>query len=276
MARLEIKRPMERIQKVLAREGIASRRQIDQYLEEGRIQVNGRVAKPGERISGQERISLDGKPLRIARHRPRPKLLMYHKPVGEVSTREDPEGRPTVYRNLPGLQHGRWIGIGRLDINTSGLLLFTTDGELANRLMHPSFELEREYAVRVRGDVTPEKLERLKTGIELEDGPARFEQIVDVGGEGSNHWYHVILREGRNREVRRLWEAVDTEVSRLVRVRYHCFQLPKWLKPGKWRFFEDETVKRLYQDLGLDYPQKEGVRGGRDSGRKRKSSRRRR
>ncbi len=275
MARLEIKRPKERIQKVLAREGIASRRQIDQFLEEGRIQVNGRVAKPGDRISGQERISLDGKPLRLARHRPKPKLLMYHKPVGEVSTREDPEGRPTVYRNLPGLQHGRWIGIGRLDINTSGLLLFTTDGELANRLMHPSFELEREYAVRVRGDVTPEKLERLKTGIELEDGPARFEQIVDVGGEGSNHWYHVILREGRNREVRRLWEAVDTEVSRLVRVRYHCFQLPKWLKPGKWRFFEDETVKRLYQDLGLDYPQKEAARGGRYSGRKRTSSRRR-
>ncbi len=270
MNRPVITRPRERIQKVLAREGIASRRQIDQYLEEGRIQVNGRVARPGDRIAGNEKLSLDGKPLRLARHRPRPKLLMYHKPVGEVSTREDPQGRPTVYRKLPGLQHGRWIGIGRLDINTSGLLLFTTDGELANRLMHPSFELEREYAVRVRGDITPEKLEQLKSGIELEDGPARFEQIVDGGGEGSNHWYHVILREGRNREVRRLWEAVDAEVSRLVRVRYHQFNLPKWLKPGKWRFFEEETVKRLYADLGLDYPQKEGQRSGRGQQRKRK------
>ncbi len=273
MARLSIERPKERIQKVLAREGIASRRQIDKYLEEGRIQVNGKVARPGDQISGSERISLDGKPLRLARHRPKPKLLMYHKPVGEVCTREDPEGRPTVYRNLPGLQHGRWIGIGRLDINTSGLLLFTTDGELANRLMHPSFELEREYAVRVRGDVTPEKLEQLKSGIELEDGPARFEQVVDGGGEGTNHWYHVILREGRNREVRRLWEAVDTEVSRLVRVRYHQFNLPKWLKPGKWRFFEDGTVKRLYADLGLEYPLKDGQRSGRGQQRPRRKGR---
>ncbi len=275
MARLKLTPARERIQKVLAREGVASRRQIDQYLEEGRIQVNGKVAQPGDRISGNEKISLDGKPVRLARHRPRPKLLMYHKPVGEVSTREDPQGRPTVYRNLPGLQHGRWIGIGRLDINTSGLLLFTTDGELANRLMHPSFELEREYAVRVRGLVTPEIIEALKTGIELEDGKARFEQVVDGGGEGSNHWYHVILREGRNREVRRLWEAVDCEVSRLVRVRYHQFQLPKWLKPGKWRFFEDETVQRLYADLGLEYPRKSSSKDGPAKGRRKKHGHRR-
>ncbi len=275
MATLKTPAVKERIQKVLAREGLASRRQIDKYLEEGRIQVNGKLAKPGDQISGNEKISLDGKPVRLARHRPKPKLLMYHKPVGEVCTREDPQGRPTVYRNLPGLQHGRWIGIGRLDINTSGLLLFTTDGELANRLMHPSFELEREYAVRVRGDVTPEKIEALKAGIELEDGEAHFEQVVDGGGEGSNHWYHVILREGRNREVRRLWEAVGTEVSRLVRVRYHQFNLPKWLKPGKWRFFEDETVKRLYADLGLDYPQKGGLNKGPGTGKRKGHGRRR-
>ena len=275
MATLKTPSVKERIQKVLAREGLASRRQIDKYLEEGRIQVNGKPAKPGDQIIGNEKISLDGKPVRLARHRPKPKLLMYHKPVGEVCTREDPQGRPTVYRNLPGLQHGRWIGIGRLDINTSGLLLFTTDGELANRLMHPSFELEREYAVRVRGDVTPEKIEALKTGIELEDGEAHFEQVVDGGGEGSNHWYHVILREGRNREVRRLWEAVGTEVSRLVRVRYHQFNLPKWLKPGKWRFFEDETVKRLYADLGLDYPQKGGLKKGPGTGKRKGHGRRR-
>ena len=243
---------MQRIQKVLAHQGIASRRQIDQMLQDGRIKVNGRVAQPGDQISGSEKISIDDKAVRMARHRIKPKLLMYHKPVGLVSTRSDPEGRPTVFSQLPKLQQGRWIGIGRLDINTSGLLLFTTNGELANRLMHPSFEVEREYAVRVRGDVTPEKLEALTTGIELEDGVAKFDQVTDGGGQGTNHWYHVTLREGKNREVRRLWDAVDIEVSRLVRVRYDEFTLPKWLKPGKTRFFDDDVVARLFARLELD------------------------
>ena len=205
---------MDRIQKVLANQGIGSRRQIDALLQEGRIQVNGRTAKPGDQLKGNEKVSIDGKPVRLSRFGFKPKLLMYHKPVGVVSTRSDPEGRPTVYKQLPGLSQGRWIGIGRLDINTSGLLLFTTNGELANRLMHPSFELEREYAVRVRGDITAEKLRSLQQGIDLEDGSAHFDQVIDAGGQGSNHWYHVVLREGRNREVRRLWEAVDAEVSR--------------------------------------------------------------
>jgi len=244
---------MERIQKVLSHQGAGSRRQIDKLLQEGRIKVNGKVAQPGDQISGSEKVSIDDKVFRLSRHRIKPKLLMYHKPVGLVSTRSDPDGRPTVSSQLPRLQHGRWIGIGRLDINTSGLLLFTTQGELANRLMHPSYEVEREYSVRVRGDVTLEKLEALQAGIELEDGMAKFDLITDGGGQGTNHWYHVVLREGKNREVRRLWEAVDIEVSRLVRVRYHDFTLPKWLKPGKTRFFDDAVVQKLFESLQLEY-----------------------
>ena len=243
---------MERIQKFLANQGAGSRRQIDALLQQGRISVNGKVAKPGDQIDGREKIAVDGKLLRLQRHVARPKILMYHKPVGEVCTRSDPEGRPDVYQNLPGLNQGRWVGIGRLDINTSGLLLFTNDGELANRLMHPSYEVEREYAVRVHGEVSQEMLRQLLDGVELDDGPARFDDIIDSGGSGSNHWYHVIIKEGRNREVRRLWESVGVEVSRLVRVRYDHFKLPKWLKPGKSRFLDDEVVRRVYQRLGLE------------------------
>ncbi len=245
---------MERIQKVLSHHGAGSRRQIDKLLQEGRIKVNGKVASPGDQLQGGEKVSIDDKLVRLPRHIIKPKLLMYHKPLGLVSTRSDPDGRPTVYSQLPKLQQGRWIGVGRLDINTSGLLLFTTNGELANRLMHPSFEVEREYAVRVRGDVTPEKLTSLQSGIELSDGLAKFDIITDGGGEGTNHWYHVMLKEGKNREVRRLWEAVDVEVSRLVRVRYHTFTLPKWLKPGKTRFFDDDVVVRLFESLEIEYP----------------------
>jgi len=247
---------MDRIQKFLANQGVASRRKVEEMIKEKRIQVNGRLAQLGDKVEGKERFSLDGKAIRINSRQYKPKLLMYHKPVGEVSTRNDPEGRKTVFSNLPHLQQGRWVGVGRLDINTSGILLFTDHGELANRLMHPSFRIEREYAVRVRGEVTNDTLEQLKTGIELEDGTAKFDHIVDIGGEGTNHWYHVILREGKNREVRRLWEAVDCEVSRLQRVRYDQFSLPKWLKPKKSRFFEDETIKRIFQRLDLKYPDK--------------------
>ena len=245
-------RPMERIQKFLANQGAGSRRQIDAMLQQGRISVNGKVAKPGDQIDGREKIAIDGKLLRLQRHAARPKLLMYHKPLGKVCTRADPQGRETVYEDLPGLNQGRWVSIGRLDINTSGLLLFTNDGALANRLMHPSFEVEREYAVRVHGAVSLEMLQQLRDGVELEDGKAHFDDIIDSGGSGSNHWYHVVLKEGRNREVRRLWEAVGVEVSRLVRVRYDQFHLPKWLKPGKVRFLEDDVVSRVYQRLGLE------------------------
>lgn len=246
---------MERIQKFLAHQGVASRRQVDQMLQDGRITVNGKPAKPGDQVAGGEKIAVDGKLLRISRTEARPKVMMYHKPIGEVCSRKDPEGRPDVYRNLPNLQQGRWVGIGRLDINTSGLLLFTNQGELANRLMHPSFEVEREYAVRIHGEVTPEMMQTLRKGVMLEDGEAKFENIIDAGGEGTNHWYHVMLKEGKNREVRRLWEAVGVEVSRLQRVRYENFTLPKWLKPGKVRLFEDESIRSLYQRLDLSYPE---------------------
>ena len=243
---------MERIQKLLASRGAGSRRQIDALLQQGRISVNGKTAQPGDQIDGREKIAIDGKPLRLQRHAAKPRILMYHKPVGQVCTRSDPEGREDVFQHLPRLQQGRWVGIGRLDINTSGLLLFTNDGELANRLMHPSYGVEREYAVRVHGEVDGATLQLLRDGVELEDGPAHFDQILDSGGSGRNHWYHVVLREGRNREVRRLWEAVGLEVSRLVRVRYDEFRLPKWLKPGKYRFLDEETVRRVYRRLGLD------------------------
>ena len=255
---------MERIQKVLAHQGVASRRQVDAMLQQGRITVDGKTAKPGDQISGREKIALDGKLIRIAKFESSPKLLMYHKPVGEVCTRADPEGRDSVFRNLPGLSQGRWVSIGRLDINTSGLILFTNQGELANRLMHPSYEIEREYAVRVHGTVSTEMLQQLKQGVELDDGLARFEEIIDSGGEATNHWYHVILKEGKNREVRRLWEAVGVEVSRLMRVRYDSFSLPKWLKPGKYRFLDDAAVKRLYQKLELEYTGPVKSRDGRN------------
>jgi 23S rRNA pseudouridine2605 synthase len=244
---------LERIQKLLAHQGVASRRQVDLMLQQGRISVDGKIAKPGDQISGKEKIALDGKLIRIANLDSRPKVLMYHKPVGQVCTRADPQGRPNVFQNLPNLAQGRWVSIGRLDINTSGLILFTNQGELANRLMHPSFEIEREYAVRVHGAVTSDMLQALSQGVELDDGLAKFDAIIDSGGEGTNHWYHVVLKEGKNREVRRLWESVGVEISRLIRVRYHSFNLPKWLKPGKYRLFEDEVVKRLYQKLDLDY-----------------------
>jgi 23S rRNA pseudouridine2605 synthase len=242
---------MERIQKFLASQGAGSRRRIDDLLQQGRISVNGKPAKPGDQVAGGEKIAIDGKLLRLQRHQARPKILIYHKPVGQVCTRADPEGRDDVYRHLPGLRQGRWVGIGRLDINTSGLLLFTNDGELANRLMHPSYEVEREYAVRVHGEVSPDMLRQLRDGVELDDGPAHFDDIIDSGGSGTNHWYHVVLKEGRNREVRRLWEAVGVEVSRLVRVRYEEFSLPKWLKPGKYRFLDEAVVERAYRRLGL-------------------------
>jgi len=254
---------MERIQKYLANQGAGSRRQIDALLQQGRISVNGKTAKPGDQIDGREKIAIDGKLLRLQRQLAKPKILMYHKPVGQVCSRADPEGREDVYRHLPPLQHGRWVSIGRLDLNTSGLLLFTNDGELANRLMHPSYEVEREYAVRVHGAVSHDMLQRLRDGVTLDDGAAHFDDILDSGGSGTNHWYHVVLKEGRNREVRRLWEAVGVEVSRLVRVRYEQFKLPKWLKPGKSRLLDEAVVKGVYQRLGLA-PKVRNTRGKRD------------
>ncbi|KPJ89640.1 MAG: pseudouridine synthase [Gammaproteobacteria bacterium SG8_11] len=244
----------EKIQKVLARAGFGSRRQIEQWIEEGRIRVNQQTAKLGDRISDSDVVELDGK--RISAQRMQAgsrRVLMYHKDVGTVCTRSDPEGRPTVFDDLPRLRGGRWILVGRLDITTTGLLLVTTDGELANRLMHPSYGLDREYLVRVLGQVDQAMLERLLQGVELEDGMARFESIADMGGEGANHWYKVVVKEGRNREVRRLWESQGIQVSRLTRARFGPINLPKSLRRGRWADLEEQQIAALCQLVGLSH-----------------------
>ena len=210
-----------RLQKALADAGLGSRREIEGWIREGRVRVNGKLAKLGDRIVAADHVRVDGKEIkRRPKRKSELRVIACNKPEGELVTRHDPEGRRTVFSRLPRLKAGRWIAVGRLDINTSGLLLLTNDGELANRLMHPSREVEREYAVRILGAIPEGALTRLTHGIELEDGPARFEEIVESGGEGANRWFHVLLREGRNREVRRLWEAAGCRVSRLKRVRF--------------------------------------------------------
>ncbi|MDR1662646.1 MAG: pseudouridine synthase, partial [Azoarcus sp.] len=235
----------ERLQKVLARAGLASRRQIEEWVAEGRIQVNGRPADPGQKIGPGDRVKLNGRlaPLRFGGRPPR--VLLYHKPEGEIVSRRDPEGRPTVFERLPSLRRGRWLAIGRLDFNTSGLLLFTDDGGLANRLMHPSHGIDREYAVRLLGELSDEQIQLLTTGIALEDGPARLDSLRREGGEGINHWYRVTLSEGRNREIRRLFEAVGLTVSRLMRVRYGPIELPPRLKRGMWMELPEADACRL-------------------------------
>lgn len=226
---------MKKFKKVLANAGLASRRQIENWLRENRISVNGAIAKLGDRINSEDKVRVDGREVKLIKSATKKtRVLLYHKPEGEICTRSDPEGRPTVFDRLPLLRNGRWISVGRLDFNTSGILLLTNDGELANQLMHPSAEIEREYAVRVLGEVTPAIIKTLKKGVRLEDGQAHFDQIVDVGGEGTNHWYHVIVKEGRNRVVRRLWESQGLKVSRLMRVRFGNVLLPRALRRGKW------------------------------------------
>ncbi len=239
----------EKLQKVLARAGLGSRREIETWIAAGRISVNKQPAKLGDRVSAEDEIRLDGKRLRLApapSPRALPEVLVYHKPVGEVCSRKDTEGRPTVFSRLPRPRDGgRWVAVGRLDLNTSGLLLFTTDGELANRLMHPAQQVEREYAVRILGEVDQAMRQRLLRGVELEDGPARFQAIQDAGGRGANHWYHVILHEGRQREVRRLWESQGVKVSRLIRVGYGPIQLPPGLKTGHFQRPPPPAIRAL-------------------------------
>ena len=222
----------ERIQKLLARAGYGSRRAIEVLISAGRIKINRRVARLGDRITTSDRVTIDDKPCTLPQEPLRTRVLLYHKPTGEVCTRADPDNRRTVFASLPPLQAGRWIAIGRLDINTSGLLLFTNDGHLANRLMHPAAGIQREYAVRVMGAVNSAMIQRLVTGVDLEDASARFEDVVDVGGEGANHWFHVVVLTGRNRLVRRLWESQGVQVSRLIRVRFGSLCLPKSLSRG--------------------------------------------
>ncbi len=255
----------EKLQKVLARAGYGSRRELEEWIKSGRIKVNNQVATLGDRVSETDRISVDGKPVQQARLKERrSRVLIYHKPIGEVCTRSDPEGRDTIFNHLPRLASGRWITIGRLDLNTSGLLLITTDGDLANRMMHPSHQVEREYAVRVLGEVTADMLKRLKEGVELDDGPAHFDVVAKAGGDGANQWYHVILREGRNREVRRLWESQGVQVSRLMRVRYGAVSLPRGQRPGRWEELPDDAVNALRKSVGLEAKTTRGdkTRGG--------------
>ncbi|CAM3959548.1 23S rRNA pseudouridine(2605) synthase RluB [Xenorhabdus thuongxuanensis] len=257
----------EKLQKVLARSGHGSRREIEGYIQQGRISVDGKIATLGDRIEVNPaiKIRLDGRILNIKEPQKTVcRVLAYYKPEGELCTRHDPEGRPTVFDRLPKMQGARWIAVGRLDINTSGLLLFTTDGELANRLMHPSREVEREYAVRVFGEVDNAKLRQLTQGVQLEDGPASFKTIAFKGGEGINQWYNVTLTEGRNREVRRLWEAVGVQVSRLIRVRYGDIDLPKGLPRGGWAELGLEQTNYLRQLVELDEEIVTKVAVGRD------------
>jgi 23S rRNA pseudouridine2605 synthase len=241
----------ERLQKVLANAGMGSRRQIEGWIVEGRVEVNGVAAELGRRINPEDIIYVDGKrvPKRLL-EAPVREVIVYNKPEGELVTRKDPEGRHTVFERMPKLKHGRWIPVGRLDINSSGLLLLTTDGELANQLMHPSRQVEREYAVRVMGEITGEQLKTLTNGVELEDGSARFEEIVESGGEGINRWFHVVIMEGRQREVRRMWEAVGARVSRLKRVRYGSVILESALKVGHWRHLTEQEINDLLVNMG--------------------------
>ncbi|MBN6741613.1 pseudouridine synthase [Acidithiobacillus sp. MC6.1] len=236
----------EKLQKVLARFGLGSRRLMEEWIAAGRVVVNGQPAKLGDRVTAQDKIAVDGAALRIPSWvRPRLRVLRYHKPAGELTTRSDPEGRPTVFDRLPRLRGSRWITIGRLDFNTEGLLLLTNDGDLANALMHPRAGIEREYAVRVMGAVSPEQQTSLLQGVPLEDGEARFATLQEAGGEGLNRWYHVTLAEGRNREVRRLFEAVGLTVSRLIRVRYGVVEMPRLLKTGYFDELPDEEREAL-------------------------------
>lgn len=241
----------EKLQKILAQAGIGSRREMERWIEQGRVKLNGETAKLGERATSRDEISVDGKQIEHGGRAAR-RVLVYNKPEGEVCTRNDPEGRPTVFDNLPKLKGERWIAVGRLDINTSGLLLFTTDGELANKLMHPSTNtVDREYAVRVAGEVTDEMIATLKKGVVLEDGMAKFTDIQFFDGDGFNSWYHVCIMEGRNREVRRLWESQEMKVSRLKRVRYGCIFLPKKVSAGKWVELDQKDTDDLAKLVDL-------------------------
>ena len=243
----------EKLQKVMARMGLASRREIEDWITAGRVKVNGAVASLGQRVDLHDAIAIDGRLIKReeAAETVR-RVIIYNKPDGEICTRDDPEKRPTVFDRLPRPKEGRWINIGRLDINTTGLLMFTTDGELANRLMHPSYQMDREYAVRVRGEVDEEMIERLKAGVMLEDGPAKFTDIKEApGGAGFNHWYHCVVMEGRNREVRRLWESQGLVVSRLKRVRFGPVFMTSDLTMGRWREMSQREVDILSEEVGL-------------------------
>ncbi|MEL0067704.1 MAG: 23S rRNA pseudouridine(2605) synthase RluB [Gammaproteobacteria bacterium] len=268
----------EKLQKVLARAGLGSRREMEQWIQDGRIKIDDHIASIGDRVHDGNIIRLDGRVVTIkSTAEIRRRVIIYNKPNGEICSRKDPENRPTVFDNLPNLYQGRWLSVGRLDINTSGLLLFTNDGELANRLMHPSTEIERQYAVRIHGDVLPVHIQRLRKGVELEDGIAKFDAISSSGGEGRNQWFKVALKEGRNREVRRMWESQELEVSRLIRIQYGPISLPRTLPRGVWNELDDHQVNELAKVAGLPPRNIERrVRDNKQMRKKRIMSRRRR
>ena len=240
----------ERLQKILSQAGFGSRREMERWIEGGLIHLNGVLAKLGDVATAADKISIKGRaienPLKVE-HKTR--VLLYHKPIGEISSRRDPKHTQTVFDNLPHLKQGRWVQVGRLDLNTSGLLIFTNNGELANRLMHPKYELEREYAVRVYGQVGPDSIKSLLKGVTLDDGIAKFKRIDFRGGEGTNSWYHVVLSEGRNREVRRLWESQGVEVSRLIRIRYGSLHMPRSLARGEFSELSPKEVDSFIASL---------------------------
>lgn len=234
-----------KLQKFLAQKGLGSRREMEALIATGEVSVNGKVAIVGDRVGASDVVRIGKRVIRLNPQESLPKVLLYHKPEGEIVSRHDPEGRPSVFDKLPHLRSSKWIAIGRLDFNTSGLLIFTTDGALANRLMHPRFEMEREYAVRILGKLTPEQMTQLTTGVELADGRAAFSYLAEQGGEGINHWYRVILKEGKNREVRRMFESIGLSVSRLMRVRFGPINLPPRIKRGQWLELDEKETQRL-------------------------------
>jgi 23S rRNA pseudouridine2605 synthase len=265
----------QRLHKVLASCGFGSRRAMEELIIAGRITVNREPADVGQKVGPGDEVRINGEMVRVRFAEPRARILMYHKPAGEIVTRDDPEGRPTVFERLPSVGSGKWIAIGRLDFNTEGLLLFTTSGELANKMMHPRYEVEREYAVRVMGTLTPEQQQSLLQGIELDDGRANVDQLKDGGGEGTNHWYHIVIKEGRNREVRRLFEALGLMVSRLIRTRYGTITMPSRLKRGQTLELAPDEVGEVLAAAGMKAttgPRRDGPggksqpRGGRDRG----------
>jgi 23S rRNA pseudouridine2605 synthase len=276
----------QRLQKLMAAAGLGSRRALEKVIEAGEVQLNNEVASLGATVNEGDVVTYGQRRWKAVGREMRHRTLIYNKPEGEVTSRVDPENRPTVFDRLPRVHNQRWVAVGRLDINTTGLLLLTTDGELANAMMHPSSNVDREYACRVRGEATPEQLQALRSGVELDDGPASFSDIQAAGGSGENHWYHVTIMEGRNREVRRLWESQGLVVSRLKRVRYGAAFLPKRLLVGKWHEIDARDHRVLREDVGLPATASglvlQGLRGkvggaaGKKTGRRRQPAQRKR